>query len=75
VTEQPEAEGGADLEATEREERRLAALYGLGDEPEDEGGGNPFWWIWAFVIPFMFAAIGLLLWRIMSTPQRTLPGL
>ena len=57
------------------EERRMAALYGLGDPPPDDGRRNPFWWIWALVIPFILIAITLMVWRIMSTPQRTLPGL
>lgn len=64
------ADPGEDAEA-----RRLAALYGLGDPPEDDGGRNPFWWIWAFVVPFMLLAIGLMAWRLVSTPSRSIPGL
>jgi hypothetical protein len=59
----------------EAEARRLAALYGLGDPPEDDGRRNPFWWIWAAVVPFMLLAMALMLYRILSTPSRTLPGL
>jgi hypothetical protein len=66
----------SEASATEAAEaRRLAALYGLGDPPEDDGKGNPFWWIWAVVVPFMLLAVGLMVYRILSTPSRTLPGL
>ena len=61
--------------AEEAEARRLAALYGVGDPPEDDGKRNPFWWIWAVVVPFMLLAMVLMLYRILSTPSRTLPGL
>lgn len=58
------------------DERRLAALYGLGDPPPAEGGGsNPFWWVWAFVIPFILLALGLMTWRMLTSPQRVLPGM
>lgn len=58
------------------EGRRLAALHGVGDPPpEDEGGRNPFWWVWAFVIPFALGAIGLMTWRILTSPQRVVPGM
>lgn len=67
--------GGGSPEA-DPDETRLAALYGLGDPPPgDEGGRNPFWWIWAFVIPFTLMAIGLMAWRILTSPQRVLPGM
>ncbi len=64
------ADPGEDAEA-----RRLAALYGLGEPPEDDGGRNPFWWIWAFLVPFMLLAMGLMAWRLVSTPSRSIPGL
>lgn len=57
------------------EARRLAALYGVGEPPEDDGGRNPFWWIWAFVVPFMLLGMALMAWRLVSTPSRSLPGL
>lgn len=60
----------------EADQRRLAALYGLGEPPpEDEDDRNPFWWIWVFVVPFMLLAMGLMAWRLVSTPSRSLPGL
>lgn len=64
------ADPGEDAEA-----RRLAALYGLGEPPEDDGGRNPFWWIWVFLVPFMLLAMGLMAWRLVSTPSRSIPGL
>jgi len=66
----------SELSTTEEAEaRRLAALYGVGDPPEDDGRRNPFWWIWAVVVPFMLLAVALMVYRILSTPLRTLPGL
>jgi len=61
--------------AEEADARRLAALYGLGDPPEEDGGRNPFWWIWVVVVPFVLLSMGLMVYRILSTPSRSLPGL
>jgi len=72
-----EAARGVPSEASpgeEAEARRLAALYGLGDPPEEDGRRNPFWWIWIVLVPFMLLAMGLMLYRILSTPSRSLPG-
>ncbi len=71
-----ESAPGAGSSGADPEARRLAALYGIGDPPPEEGGGrNPFWWVWVVVIPFALLAIGLMTWRLLTSPQRVLPGM
>jgi hypothetical protein len=46
-----------------------------GAGPSGDDGHNPFWWVWAFIIPFALLGIGLMTWRLLTTPERVLPGM